>query len=173
VETTFGYARMPVMSFPDVYAGKLCAALDRQHPRDLFDVKWLLENEGLTEPLRKTFLVYLISANRPMAELLNPNRKDIRGIYRGELLNMTEISVTVEELEETREKLIQAIHYGLTLEEKQFLLSFKRRVPDWSLLGLEGIEHLPAVHWKLLNLSKMPPDKHQKAVNKLQSVMGL
>lgn len=26
------------LSFEDVYAGKICAALDRQHPRDLFDI---------------------------------------------------------------------------------------------------------------------------------------
>jgi len=31
----------------DLYAGKICAALDRQHPRDLFDVHLLLKNEGL------------------------------------------------------------------------------------------------------------------------------
>jgi predicted nucleotidyltransferase component of viral defense system len=29
---------MPVVSFADLFAGKIVAALDRQHPRDLFDV---------------------------------------------------------------------------------------------------------------------------------------
>jgi len=36
------------LSLADLYAGKLCAALDRQHPRDLFDVRLLLDNEGIT-----------------------------------------------------------------------------------------------------------------------------
>ena len=75
VEKEFGYVEMQIASLPDLYAGKLCAALDRQHPRDLFDVKFLLENEGLTDNLRKTFLIFLISHQRPMSELLAPNRK--------------------------------------------------------------------------------------------------
>ena len=74
VEKEFGYAEIQVASLPDLYAGKICAALDRQHPRDLFDVKYLLENEGFTEDLRKTFLVFLISHQRPMSELLSPHR---------------------------------------------------------------------------------------------------
>ncbi len=42
VEDEFGFAEIQVVSFPDLYAGKLVAALDRQHPRDLFDVRDLL-----------------------------------------------------------------------------------------------------------------------------------
>ena len=38
VEDQFGFAEMRVVSFADLYAGKIVAALDRQHPRDLFDV---------------------------------------------------------------------------------------------------------------------------------------
>ena len=173
VETTFGYARMQVMSFSDVYAGKICAALDRQHPRDLFDIKWLLENEGITDDLRKTFLVYLISGNRPMAELLSPHRKDIRSVYEGEFANMAEVHVPIEALEEAREALIQAIHKSLTKDEKQFLISFKSRSPNWSLLGLEGISELPAVKWKLINLNKMPEAKYREALDKLKSALGI
>jgi hypothetical protein len=33
VEEAFGFAEMPVLSFPDLYTGKSAAALDRQHPR--------------------------------------------------------------------------------------------------------------------------------------------
>lgn len=36
-----------ILSPYDLYAGKICAALDRQHPRDLFDVHLLLKGEGL------------------------------------------------------------------------------------------------------------------------------
>lgn len=46
VEEQFGFAEMPVVNFADLYAGKIVAALDRQHPRDLFDVRNLLANEG-------------------------------------------------------------------------------------------------------------------------------
>ena len=37
---------MRTLSVADLYGGKICAALDRQHPRDLFDIKLLLDHEG-------------------------------------------------------------------------------------------------------------------------------
>jgi len=52
------------LSFSELYGSKICAALDRQHPRDIFDIMLLLENEGITEQIRKSFIVYLISHNR-------------------------------------------------------------------------------------------------------------
>lgn len=164
VEEEFGYAEMSVMALPDLYAGKICAALDRQHPRDLFDIKLLFENEGLTDDIRRTFLVYLISHNRQMAELLAPNRKDIRAIFETEFQSMTTIPVTVEELEETRELLIRQIHSDLTDSEKCFLKSFKSKAPDWELLGFPSINKLPAVRWKMMNLHRMPADRHAEAL---------
>lgn len=71
------------MSFEDVYAGKMCAALDRQHPRDLFDIHVLLKNGSITDNLRKAFVVYLICHNRPISELIGPNRLDVRQHYCG------------------------------------------------------------------------------------------
>ena len=172
VEAEFGYAAMSVMALPDLYAGKICAALDRQHPRDLFDVKLLLENEGVSDDLRKTFLVYLLSGGRPIAEILAPNRKNIQSVFEGEFLRMTDMPITVEELEDARERLISVIHAALTDQEKQFLLSFKAKAPDWSLLGLEGVEHLPAIRWKLHNLNKMPKDKHERALKLLKEALN-
>lgn len=174
VEEMLGYASMRLMSFADVYAGKICAALDRQHPRDLFDIKFLLENEGIDDDLRKTFLVYLISNNRPIAEMLSPNRLDMRPAYEGEFANMAETHVPVEELEDVREELIRILHRDLTEDEKQFLLSFKNREPDWSLLGIEhvdAIKDLPAIRWKLLNLGRMSDEKHRQAVENLRRVL--
>ncbi|WP_202618189.1 nucleotidyl transferase AbiEii/AbiGii toxin family protein [Arcticibacter tournemirensis] len=173
VEKEFGYAEMLVASHPDLYAGKLCAALDRQHPRDLFDVKQLYENEGLTEELRKTFLVFLISHFRPMAELLNPNRKDISGIYETEFLQMAEIDVTLEELLSVRERLISDINKDMTDSERKFLLSIKNKTPDWTLSGLDAnlVSELPSVKWRLLNLEKMTKDKHLAAYKILEAVL--
>ncbi len=171
VENEFGYAKIAVVALADLYAGKICAALDRQHPRDLFDVKWLLENEGLNNDIRKALLVYLSSHNRPMAELLRPQFKDITTIYGGEFVNMTEKQVSLEELVRVRAHLVELIHQGLTADEKQFLLSFKRREPQWALLGLKGISELPAIKWKLINLAKMPENKHQQAFDKLQAML--
>lgn len=173
VEDEFGFAEMKVVAFADLYAGKICAALDRQHPRDLFDVKWLLENEGLTDELRKALLVYMISHNRPIAELLRPQFKDISGLYKGEFVNMAEKNLTQKELEDARQKLIEVINASLTDQERQFLMSFKSRLPQWELLELEGIEQLPAVRWKMRNLEKMSDEKHTEAYRKLKQVLEL
>lgn len=174
-EDEFGYAEVQVASLPDLYAGKLCAALDRQHPRDLFDVKLLFENEGLTENLRKTFLVFLISHQRPMSELLHPNFKTLKAVFDAEFAQMTEYPITVLDLEKTRKELVQEIHTQLTEEEKLFLLSFKNRKPKWEFLGLPNIDevsNLPSVQWKLLNLSKMNAEKHQSAYEKLKAILS-
>lgn len=171
VEEQFGYVEMQMLSMADLYAGKLCAALDRQHPRDLFDVKFLLENEGLTNDLRKTFLVYLISHNRPIGELLRPTRKDLRAIYESEFVRMAQVDVPLEELEAVRENLISGLNSSLTDDEKRFLLSFKSLEPDWSLLGLQGVELLPAVRWKMLNLGKMDKDRHLQALKILEDIL--
>jgi len=69
VEDAFGFAEMRVVAFEDLFGGKLHAAVDRQHPRDLFDVKLLYENEGLTDALFRTFLIYVASSGRPPHEL--------------------------------------------------------------------------------------------------------
>ncbi|MGA2435406.1 MAG: nucleotidyl transferase AbiEii/AbiGii toxin family protein, partial [Bryobacteraceae bacterium] len=90
VEEEFGFAEIQVVSFPDLYAGKIVAALDRQHPRDLFDVRDLLANEGINDELRKAFIVYLLSHNRPMAEVLAPMRLNIAAEFARGFEGMTE-----------------------------------------------------------------------------------
>jgi predicted nucleotidyltransferase component of viral defense system len=171
VEDEFGFTEVPVISIPDLYGGKICAALDRQHPRDLFDVKLLLEAEGITDEIRKTTLVYILSHPRPIAELLNPNIKDIRTIFTNEFSGMTRDAVTLDELLEAQEVLITNIQTNLTSDEKEFLLSFKCRDPQWAKLGITGIEKLPAIQWKIQNLNKMDPEKHRVALENLKRVM--
>ncbi len=172
VEREFGFAEMQVLDLPDLYGGKICAALDRQHPRDLFDVKLLLENEGLTDDIRKAFIVYLISHPRTMHELLRPTRKELARLYEQEFSSMTTLPVSLAELEQVRESLIAAISSGLTMDEKRFLLSFKATQPEWALLGLPGVEHLPAVRWKLQNLAKLSDVRRGELLLHLQQALG-
>jgi len=173
VEGEFGFAEMQLLDLPDLYAGKICAALDRQHPRDLFDVKLLLENEGISADMRRTFIVYLISHNRTMAELLEPTRKNIRALYEAEFINMTTMPVSFAELEDVREQLIKIIQTSLTPAERDFLLGFKSGKPDWSLLELEGIDSLPAVRWKLQNLAKLAEDRRGQLISRLSKVLSI
>jgi predicted nucleotidyltransferase component of viral defense system len=160
-----------LLSIEELYAGKICAALDRQHPRDLFDVHWLLRNEGLSLKTRKAFLVYVISHPRPMIEILNPSFQDIRDVFENEFKEMVTENVSYEELCATRENLVSTLMNEVTPEEKHFLVLVKEGVPRWDLLGLEGVENLPAVKWKLLNIGKMEPSKHRDAVRKLRDYL--
>jgi predicted nucleotidyltransferase component of viral defense system len=161
------------VSSADLYGGKLCAALDRQHPRDLFDVKVLLENEGITEEIRKGFLIYLASHDETMSQLLDPPRKDIETEYQEEFAEMPTEPVSLKELLSTRETLIKALNKSMTQDERLFLLSIKEGTPNWALLGVAHAETLPAIQWKLMNIKKMPAGHHRKSVDRLRAILKL
>jgi predicted nucleotidyltransferase component of viral defense system len=160
------------LSFEDLFAGKFCAALDRQHPRDLFDVMMFFKEKTITESLKKAFIVYLISGNRPISELINPNRLNHRIPFENEFVGMTDVIVSYEELENARERLIQELNRALEKEDRAFLLSFKAGNPNWDLLGIEHIKHMPAIKWKLMNIQKMTPEKHREMLRKLEEKLA-
>ena len=162
---------MPIAAIADLYGGKICAALDRQHPRDLFDVKQLLK-AGITEEIKKAFLVYLASHNRPMHELLQPNRLDLRELYQQEFVGMTTTNTTLQALVKVREQLINTLLTSLTSHDKKFLLGIKQGVVHSEALGLPGIEQLPGIRWKLLNIAKMDKEARLQALAKLAKVLG-
>ena len=165
--------KIQTISWEDLYAGKICAALDRQHPRDLFDIKLLLDKEGFSSEIRQAFVVYLASHNRSMSELLKPNFKDIKRIFDESFRGLTDFPIRLEDLLEARETLLSKIHEGLTEEERQFLMSIKLGEPRWELLPFEHLSKLPALQWKIMNIKKIPKEKHQILVKKLRAVLKL
>jgi predicted nucleotidyltransferase component of viral defense system len=165
------YVTANTLSMADLYAGKICAALDRQHPRDFFDIMVLYENEGVTDDIRRAFVVYLACHGRPIHELLSPLRLDMRHIFESEFAGMTDSGVTYEELESVRERLITEVVKGISLTERKFLISMKNGAPEWTLLGIPGIENLPALQWKLANIRKMDKTKQEIMLNKLKSAL--
>jgi predicted nucleotidyltransferase component of viral defense system len=175
VQESFGrFAAIKVVSMAELYGGKICAALDRQHPRDLFDVKLLLENEGLTEEIKYGFLVALISHMRPINELLNPTSIDQRDAFETQFSGMSDIPFSYKEFEKTREELVSQIISKLTLEDKVFLASFKEADPIWEFFTVEKARELPAVRWKLQNIERLKrenPQKHSNLVNTLDKVL--
>ena len=171
VGENFGYSENPILSFYDLYAGKICAALDRQHPRDLFDIKFLFDHEGLDRKLLSTFLLYLSCHNRPIAELLDPTTKDITEEYNGEFKKMTRSEVSLDTLTCVWNKLVNGLHCSFTDEDRKFLLSVKAKRPDWSLIDAPDCSDLPALKWKMENLRRMNKDKHKEAFGKLQRVL--
>ena len=171
VEAAFGFAEAQMVSFPDLYAGKAVAALDRQHPRDLFDIRHLLANEGIDDDMRRAFVVYMLSHDRPMSEVLAPTRKDISAEFMRGFQGMTDEPITLDQLTIAREALINDIVGNMPPEHRRFLVSFERGTPDWTLLGLPNAAELPAVKWRQVNLDKLPAGKRAALVARLEEVL--
>ncbi|BCH67981.1 MULTISPECIES: nucleotidyl transferase AbiEii/AbiGii toxin family protein [Rhizobium/Agrobacterium group] len=163
VAEAFGFAEMQVVSFEDLFGGKLHAAVDRQHPRDLFDVKLLYDNEGLTDALFRTFLIYVASSGRPPHELIRPSLSEIEEAFVKEFEGMTIEPVSLIELKDARARLTDDLRARLDDKAMRFLLTLHDTEPDFDAIGLPQAAALPAVRWKLLNLAKLKqqnPNKH-------------
>jgi predicted nucleotidyltransferase component of viral defense system len=146
---------VPVVSIEDLYGGKLVAAMDRQHPRDLFDVMELLAHGGITPGIRQAFVVYLASHNRPVHEVLFPQLRDIRYDFERNFAGMTTEAVGIEALLTARERMVRELQQGLTSDERSFLLSLVKAEPDWPLLGIAHLHELPGPRWKIENLKRL------------------
>ncbi len=170
-EDQFGFAEISVLSFADLYAGKILATLDRQHPRDLFDVHQLLEKEGIDDETRTALIVYLISHDHSPHTLLSPAARDITHDYERNFLGLTEEDITLETLLDARTVLVDNITSNMPEDHKHFLVSFYRRKPEWSRLGLDGLDQLPAVRWRELNLDKAGEKTRVDMVRKLEKVL--
>ena len=144
---------IPVVSLEDVYGGKLVAAMDRQHPRDLFDVMQLFAHEGITAGIRRAFVVYLASHNRPVHEVLFPSMRDIGQEYERNFKGMTTEPVDLDALLAARERMVRELQTDLDADERRFLLSLVAGRPNWSALAVPHAEHLPGIRWKLQNLA--------------------
>ena len=172
VEDDYGFAAVQVVSLPDLYGGKICAALDRQHPRDLFDVKLLLNQGGLDRSVFEGFLVYLLGHPRPLNEVINPRLKPLDDVYRQEFVGMARVDIPLQQLEDVRHELLARLGQLMTDEDVRFVLSFKQGAPDWALLPLLDVDRLPAVRWKLANIQKMGADKHRQSLELLEQALG-
>ena len=171
VEEQFGFAAIQVVSFPDMFAGKLVAALDRQHPRDLFDIHDLLSNEGIDGELRTAFIVYLVSHHRPIERLLAPARRDMREEFERGLAEMMEVPVALDVLERTREELVAAIVGRMPDAHREFLLSIAGGEPQWSLLGMRSVSSLPAVEWRMRKLAQLDERERSAMVRRIEAAL--
>lgn len=172
-ETLLADLEIPVVSLEDMYGGKLVAAMDRQHPRDLFDVMQLFAHEGITPGVRRAFVVYLASHNRPVHEVLFPSLRDISQDYERNFKGMTADPVELEELLTTRDRMVRELQQGLDADERRFLLSLVANQPNWSLLGMAHLEHLPGIRWKLQNLERLQKANARKFAEQLDTLTRL
>jgi hypothetical protein len=148
------------------------AALDRQHPRDFFDTRELLANEGIDDTLRRSFLVYLVSAKRPIHEILTARRRDMTADFERGFDGMTEEPVTLEELNAARETFVAQVVGKMPDAHRKFLVSFVRGTPDWASIGLPEAANLPAVKFRELNLAKLTSEKRTAEVAALEKVLA-
>jgi predicted nucleotidyltransferase component of viral defense system len=170
------FAAIQVVSDAELYGGKICATLDRQHPRDLFDVYLLFQESGYNEDIKNGFIQALVSHMRTMNEVLEPHLLDQRSAIERQFQGMTDTAFTYEDFEATRKNLINIVNSSLSKKDRSFLLTFKRGNPDWDLFPVAGLKNLPAVQWKLMNiqnLKKSNPDKHTELIHKLESLLKL
>ncbi len=151
-----------------LYGGKICAAIDRQHPRDLFDIRYMLDTEGFTDEIKKGFLFYLISGDRPISELLFPHLPDKSLIFANKFDGMTYDDFTYQDYEQSRLRLLDAIKEHLNNEDIRFLLSIKKGEPEWDIYNFK---EFPAVQWKLQNIIALKannPTKHSQLYEQLK-----
>jgi predicted nucleotidyltransferase component of viral defense system len=165
------FCAIQVVPLAQLYGGKICAALDRQHPRDLFDINLLLKENNYSEDIKRGFIYSLACSNRPTHEMLNPNLINQSSTFENQFLGMSKIDFTYDDFEKTRLALIETVKTSLNEDDKRFLLSLNKLEPDW---GIYDFERFPSVKWKLLNLKKFKdnrPDDYQRHLNMLEDLL--
>ena len=166
---------LPVLAVDELYGSKLVAAMDRQHPRDLFDVWKMFEGEGsggLSDRAVECFVTYLAGHNRPTHEVLFGNPKNIADEYRSTFVGMTAEPVSLETLVAARTRLFRELPERLTDRQRAFLIGLTRGEPDWSLLQCPYAAELPALRWKLANLrtfTQRRPGEFEREVRELET----
>lgn len=146
---------VPVLATEELYGSKLVAAMDRQHPRDLFDVMHMLSRFGWQASFVDCFVAYLAGHNRPVHEVLFPKVKPLEPAFTTEFSGMTRDEVTLDILMQTQAQLIDELPRQLLSRHREFLQSLVRCEPDWTLMPFAHLSELPAVKWKLMNLGKL------------------
>lgn len=159
-----------VLASAELYGSKLVAAMDRQHPRDIFDVLGLYSDNGLTPEIIECFVCYLAGHNRPVHEVLFSNDLDLSAAFENEFIGMTRNPITLPELQKTQARLKKELPVRLTERQRLFLIGLASGEPDWTLMKCRHLEKLPAIQWKLHNLARLKKSNPQKFVQQAQEL---
>lgn len=163
-----------IVPLEQLYGGKIAAALNRQHPRDLFDYNYM-EKDNI-DWVKRGFIFALLGSDKPFLESLSPNIIDQQDALENQFRGMTDISFTYENYKNAREQLITSINSILSDEDKSFLVSFEDANPHWDKSVYSDFRHFPSVQWKLLNINNLKtlnPAKHLHKVNRLKTFFGM
>lgn len=161
-----------VVSFTQLYGGKISAALSRQHPRDLFDCKYM-PLDSLNQA-KDGLMLCLLGSDKPILESLQPNPVDQMEALKNQFEGMTDVPFSYEDYEATRKELIEKVNQLFTKGEKEFFVSFEQGEPEWSKCCAGDLSVFPSVKWKLQNILKLRetnPLKHDEGVEKLREYL--
>ena len=161
------------VSYSQLYGGKITAALSRQHPRDLFDCKYM--HITSFADVKEGFMLCLLGSDKPILESLNPNAVNQTEALENQFEGMSDIPFIYSDYEAARSHLIQMVNESLTEADKLFLISFEDGDPDWRKCSAGDLSNFPSVRWKLENIIKLKkdnPQKHQSGIDKLRNFLS-
>ena len=154
-------------------AGKIYAALSRQHPRDLFDVRHM---DVPLSAVKDGIIFCLLGSDRPIHESFSPNFIDQREAMENQFVGMSDIPFSYEEFEMTRNNLIKGVSDIMTEADKRFLVGFEELTVNREESPYSMFFDFPSVKWKIQNLQKLKttnPRKLQAEANKLRLILGI
>jgi predicted nucleotidyltransferase component of viral defense system len=155
-----------------LYGGKIAAALSRQHPRDLFDYKFM-EVDSFDE-IKNGFIFYLLGSDKPLIESLQPNPIDQHEALNNQFKGMTDIPFNYADFEVVRNELKETVLNNLNETDREFLLSFENGFPEWNKCCAGDLHDFPAIIWKLKNIQTLKETNFKKfeiGINKLENFL--
>ncbi len=158
-----------IVSFSQLYGGKITAALSRQHPRDLFDCKYM-EIDNFKD-VKDGFMLCLLGSDKPIIESLRPNPIDQTEALEKQFAGMSDVPFSYADYEDARINLVKMVNDNLDSADKDFLLSFEVGNPIWNLCCAGDLSAYPSIRWKQQNIIKLKeinPQKHLDGINKLR-----
>jgi predicted nucleotidyltransferase component of viral defense system len=161
-----------IVPFTQLYGGKIAAALSRQHPRDLFDCKYM-EVEPF-DIVKNGLIFCLLGSDKPIIESLQPNHVNQQDALENQFEGMSDVPFFYSDFEEARKSLIEKVNGILTGEDKDFIVSFEQGEPVWGKCCAGDLSSYPSIRWKLLNILKLKeinPVKHKGGIEKLSSYL--
>jgi predicted nucleotidyltransferase component of viral defense system len=166
------FCEIQIVSLGQLFGGKIVAALDRQHPRDLFDVKNMLDTFGYSPEINEGFIFSLLSSKRPIHEILNPSFLNHEATLNSQFSGMTKEKFTYDMYENTRIQLVETVKNNISSEVAELIISFSEGKPKWSTFNFEAF---PGIKWKLMNIKKLKeqnPEKHSKQILELKKILN-